>query len=104
MSIDRLFFIGFGFFVVVNVIQLTIIRYRIRKTSATKKQDQSQISDPRLTPKETFFFGLFQVVFRIYLITWGVYLISEEKISLITLILRNHIRFLLVSATRRHFY
>lgn len=73
MSIDKLFLIGIGLFLGILAIQQVYVRYRIRKISQQTGQELSKAAETRLTPKETFRFGLFHILFQLYVITGSLY-------------------------------
>jgi hypothetical protein len=83
MSIDKLFLIGIGLFLGILAIQQVYIRYRIPKISQQTGQELSKAAETRLTPKETFRFGLFHILFQLYVITGSLYNIWVGKFSVL---------------------
>jgi predicted DNA-binding protein YlxM (UPF0122 family) len=83
MSIDKLFYIGFGFFFGISIIQQIYFGYKIRKISQQTGQKQSKSAETRLTPKASFRYGLFLTLFYMYIIIWSLYNVWTEKFSVI---------------------
>jgi len=82
MSIDKLFFISFSFFFGIFIILQIYIGYKIRKISQQTGRGSSKAAESRLSSKETFRFGLFHVLFYLYIIVWSMYNIWVGKFSL----------------------
>ncbi len=81
MSIDKLSYIGFGFFFSILIIQQIYIGYKIRKISKQKGQELSKSAENRLSPKASFRFGLFHMLFYSYIIIWSLYNVWTGKFS-----------------------
>ena len=77
MSLDTVLFIGMGIFLGLTVLLQVYLACRIRK----HRQNPSNTSEPRMTAKESFRFGLFHTLFYSYMIIWAVYLTWTGKIS-----------------------
>ena len=75
MSLDTALFICMGFFLGLSVLLQVYLAYRIRKY----RQNPANTSEPRMTAKETFRFGLFHMLLYSYMIIWAVYLTWTGK-------------------------
>jgi len=83
MSVEKLFIIGFGLFIVSQIILQLYLSYKIRKISQKSGQELSEVAKTRMSPKATFRQGLFHMMFYIYIIIWSLYNISVGKFSII---------------------
>lgn len=83
MSVEKLFIIGFGLFIVSQIILQLYLSYKIRKISQQSGQKLSEAAKTRMSPKATFRQGLFHMMFYIYSIIWSLYNISVGKFSII---------------------
>jgi hypothetical protein len=77
MSLDTALFIGMGLFLGLSVLLQVYLAYRVRKY----QQNPANTSEPRMTAKESYRFGLFHTLFYSYMIFWAVYLIWNGKFS-----------------------
>ena len=83
MSIQAILFIGLGFFLGTLIVLQIYLAYRIQKNKRQTEQDPSKAVKSHLSPKETFWLGLFYTAFYGYLILWALYSIQAGSISLL---------------------
>lgn len=75
MSLDTALFVGLGIFLGASVLQTLYIWYRIRKY----RRKTGDASGGKMTPRESFRFGLFNTLFYAYMIISAAYLTVTGK-------------------------
>lgn len=81
MSVERILFIGFIFFLGAIFLMQIYFYNRLQKNKRLKDQGKSNLIEDHLSPKATFRFGLFHTIFQMYIIFYAVYNIWTGKIS-----------------------
>jgi hypothetical protein len=77
MSLDQVLFIVLGIFLGITAILQIYLIYRIRRS----RQNPANISEPKMSAKESFRFGLFHTLFYSYMLIFALYYTWSGKFS-----------------------
>jgi hypothetical protein len=80
-SIERAFFIGFVILFGMLIALQIYLRYRIEEHQQKIWPKPSNTAEPRMSAKASFRFGLFHILFQLYLISWALYSMWAETFS-----------------------
>jgi hypothetical protein len=83
MSIAQAFFTGFVFLFGVLIALQIYLRYRIEEHQQRIGHAPSNTAEPRMSAKASFRFGLFHIVFDLYIIIWSLYNIGAGTFSVL---------------------
>jgi hypothetical protein len=83
MSIERAFLVGFIFFFAMLLALQTYLRYRIEEHQQKTWPNPSNTATPRMSAKASFRFGLFHILFQVYIIVWVLYSIWAGTFSVL---------------------